>query len=183
MRGNRVSIILAFVCIGFIVGSTLSFIVPNQYDEMILMGSDIGIVNDLKVPFHVRFPLRSYNQSIDIFLECTNGSLDIVILKSTDWDSWYHRENYTAYFEVRNATSIMTTVDINPPYNRLIDIILQTNYGDARMSVSLSSHWMGYDITTGVNSLLVAIPFALGALYYSTRKTKNEDKSVGTGIS
>ncbi|TFH02332.1 MAG: hypothetical protein E4H14_17735 [Candidatus Thorarchaeota archaeon] len=174
---------MAFVCIGFIVGATLSFTVPYQMDQLILVGDNFGILNDLTAPFHTSFPLRSYNQSIDIFLECTNGSLDIVILNSTDWGSWYRGENYTAYFEVRNATSIMTTVEINPPYNRLIDIILQTNYGDARMSVSLSSHCMWYDITTGVNSLLVAIPFALGALHYSTRKTKNEDKSAGTSIS
>ncbi len=183
MKGNWVSIILTFVCIGFIVGSALSFIVPYQKDGMILTGSDFGIRGGLTAPFHASFPLRSYNQSIDIFLDCRNGSLDIVVLKSTEWDAWYHGENYSAYYEVRNVTSVMTTVEINPPSIHSIDIILQTNYGEAWMSVSIINHCMEYDESTGVNSLLVAIPFGLGSFYYASKKPKNDDNSIGADIS
>ncbi|MHA3964110.1 MAG: hypothetical protein AM325_011305 [Candidatus Thorarchaeota archaeon SMTZ1-45] len=172
MRINWVSIVLAFVCIGFVVGSALSFAVPYQKDEMILEGSDFGIVGGLTVPFHARFPLRSYNQSIDIFLQCTNGSLDIVVLKATEREAWYQGENYSVYYEARNVTSVMTTVEIYPPDIYSIDIIFQTNYGDVQMSVSMTSQWMGYDDSTGFNSLLVAIPFGLGSFYYATKKAK-----------
>jgi len=183
MRGNWVSIILAFVCFGFIVGSALSFTVPYQDEELVLTGSDFGIVGGLIAPFHAHFPLRSHNQSIDIFLQCTNGSLDIVVLKSTEWSAWDQGENYSAYYEASNVTSVMTTIEINPPSIGSIDIILQTNYGDARMAVSIFNHWMGYEDSTGVNSLLVAIPFGLGSFFYANKKTKNDDKSIGTDIS
>ncbi len=183
MRGNWVSIILTFVCIGFIVGSAFSFMVPYQNDALVLTGSDFAIVGGLKAPFHAYFPLRSFNQSIDISLACTNGSLDIVVLNSTEWVAWYQGENYSAYYEATNVTSVMTTVEINPPSIRSIDIILQTNYGDAWMSVSIFGHWMEYDDSTGVNSLLVAIPFALGSFFYATKKPKHEDNSIGADIS
>jgi len=183
MRGNWVSIVLAFVCIGFIVGSALSFTIPYQEEGLVLTGSDFGIVGGLKAPFHAYFPLRSYNQSIDIFLQCTNGSLDIVVLKSTEWSAWYQGENYSAYYEASNVTSVMTTIEINPPSIGSIDIILQTNYGDAWMSVSIFNHWMGYENSTGVNSLLVAIPFGLGSFFYANKKTKNDDKTIGADIS
>jgi hypothetical protein len=183
MRGNGVSIILAFVCIGFIVGSVLSFTIPYQREQMILWGSNFGILDHLTDSSHVEFPFRSYNQSIDIFLQCTNGSLDIVILKSTEWDAWNNGENYSAYYEMKNVTSVMTTVEINPPYIHLIDIIMQTNYGDVEMSVDISIHWIDYNDLTGVNSLLAAIPFALCSIYYAKKKPTNDANSNGLDIS
>lgn len=183
MRGNWVSIVLAFVCIGFIVGATLSFMVPDQFEENIVSAGDLGIFENLTVPYHTRFPQRSYEQVIDISLQCTNGSLDIIVLKSTEWDAWAHNENYTPYFEATNVTSVMTIIEISPPYMRLIDIILETNYGYAEMSVSISSHCMWYDVTTGVNSLLIAIPFAVALVYYGTKKTKNNESPTGIDLS
>jgi hypothetical protein len=182
MRGNWVSFVLAFICVGFIVGATLSFIIPYPYEENILSDSDLGIFENLTVPYHTRFPQRSYEQVIDISLQCTNGSLDIIVLKSTEWDAWTHGENYTPYFEATNVTSVMTAIDIDPAYMRLIDIILETNYGYAEMSVRISSHCMWYDVTTGVNSLLVAIPFAVAAVYYGTKETKNDETSIGIDV-
>jgi hypothetical protein len=183
MRGNWVSIVLAFVCIGFVVGAVLSFTVPYQEEQMILWDSDFGILANLKAPFHTEFPMRSYEQSIQIYMHCTNGSLDIVVLKAIEWNAWYQGENYTAYFEARNVTDVMTTIEINPTYNFLIDIILVTDYGDAWMSVDLSSHWMGFDDSTGMNSILVAIPFAAGSFYYANKKPKKDENSIGVGIS
>jgi len=183
MRRNGVSIILAFVCIGFIVGATLSFTIPYQEERLILTGTDFGIVGGLTAPFHAYFPLRSYNQSIEIFLNCSNGSLDIFVLKSTEWNAWYHGENYSAYYEARNVTNVMITVEINPPSISSIDIILQTNYGDARMSVSVSNYWLGYNDSTGVNSLIVAMPFGLCSLFYATKKTEHDENSIELDIS
>jgi hypothetical protein len=183
MRGNWVSIVLAFVCIGFVVGAVLSFTVPYQEEEMILWGPDFGIVANLKAPFHTEYPMRSYNQSIHIDLHCTKGSLDIVVLKTTEWDAWDQGDNYSAYFEAKNVTDVMTTIEVSPPYSLLIDIILVTNYGDAWMSVDLSSHWMGFDDSTGMNSLLLAIPFTAGSFYYANKKPKKDDNSIGVGIS
>jgi hypothetical protein len=182
-RRNGVSIILAFVCIGFIVGSAISFIFPYQKDEMILTGLNFGILGGLTAPFHASFPWMSYNQSLDIFLDCNNGSLDILVMKYTEWDAWYQGENYSTYYEVRNVTSVMTTVEISPPSIDTIYITLQTNYGDAWMNVSITSHCMDYDEQTGVNSLLVAIPFGWGSFHYATRKLKNDDNSIGADIS
>ena len=183
MRGNGVSIVLAFVCIGFIVGSVHSFIAPYEMDQLILTGSNFGILDDLTAPFHARFPWRSFNRSIDIFFACTEGALDIIVLNGTEWNAWYNGENYSAYYEARNVTSLMISVEIASSYYQSIDIILQTNYGDARMDISMFSRWLGYDDSTGVSSLLVAIPFAIGSFYYAPKKSKNEDKSVVIGIS
>jgi len=154
------------------VGSIISFAIPQQYDEEIVSFYDLGVVEGLTVPYHEIFPLRSYDQSIDITLTCTDGSLDIVVLESTEWEAFLHAEDYSAYFEAKNVTSAMTTVAINPPSNHWIDIMLQTNYGAVNISLSLSSHWMGYDITTAINSALVAIPFAIGSFYYYPKKRK-----------
>lgn len=170
MRGNRISIVLAFICFGFIVGSIISFTVPNQYEENIESMSNLGIVDGLNVPFNELFPLTSYNQSIDIFLTCIDGSLDIMVLETTEWDAYVHAENYSVYFEARNVTGVMTTVEINPPSNHWIYIMLQTKYGGVNVSFSISSHWMGYDIATAVNSALVAIPFGVGSFYYYPKK-------------
>ena len=183
MSGKGGSIILAFMCVGFIVGSVISFAVPCQYEDTIESLSDLGIVEDLNVPFHEIFPLSSYDQSIDITLLCTDGSLDIIILETTEWDAFIHSENYSAYFEAKNVTSVMTTVEINPPSNHWIDIILQTKYGGVNMSIIIVSHWMRYDITTAVNSLLVAIPFSVGSFYYYPKKAKNDSRLDGLGIS
>ena len=182
-RRSRISIILAFVCIGFIVGFTISFIVPYQKDEAVLIGSDLGILDGLTVPFHSYFPWRSYNQSLDIFLDCRNGSLDILVFKSSEWTAWHEGENYSAYYEARNVTSVTTTVEISPQSIDTIDIILQTNYGDVRMNVNIISHCLEYDESTGVNSLLVAIPFGWGSFHYASRKSKNDDNSIGLQIS
>ena len=182
MRGNWVSIVLAFVCIGFIVGATISFTIPHQEEGLVLTGSDFGIVGGLTAPFHAYFPWRTYNQTIDIFLQCTNGSLDITVLRSDEWNAWDQGENYSAYFEMRNVTSIMTTIEIDPPY-RSIDVILQSNYGDVWMSVSIYNYWLGYNDSTGMNSLLVAIPFGLGSLYYANKEPKKDDNSNGAILS
>lgn len=183
MRGNWVSIVLAFVCIGFVVGAVLSFAVSYQGEEMILWGSGFWILDEQDVHFHAEFPIRSYNQSIQIYLHCTNGSLDIFVLNGTEQTAWYNGKNYAAYFEVRNVTDVMTTIEINPPDSSMIDIIFVTNYGDAWMNVDLSSHWMGYDDSTGMNSILVAIPFAVGSFYYANKKPKKDENSIGEGIS
>jgi hypothetical protein len=84
---------------------------------------------------------------------------------------------------MKNATSVMTTVEINPPYIHDIDIIMQANYGDVEMSVDISSHWMGYNDSTGVNSLLAAMPFALCSIYYAKKKPTNDINSLGADIS
>ena len=175
MRGNWVSVICAFVCIGFLIGATLSFTVPYQEEGLVLTGSNFGILGGLTAPFHAHFPWRSHNQTIDIFLQCTNGSLDIVVLNSNEWSAWDQGENYSAYFEATNVTSVMTTIEISPPIVGSIDIILQTNYGEAWMSVNIFNHWMGYDDTTGMTSLIVAIPFGLVAYYYATKEPKKDD--------
>ncbi|MFW9832656.1 MAG: hypothetical protein ACFFEK_01565 [Candidatus Thorarchaeota archaeon] len=151
--------------------------VPYQNDGLVVEG-DLGILDGLTAPYYAYFPWRSYNQTIDIFLDCTNGSLDILVLNFTERESWYHGENYSAYYEARNVTSVMTTVEINPPH-RSIDVILQTNYGNVSMSVSIYGHWMEFDESTAGNSLLVAIPFGLGALYYATKESKKDDSSIG----
>lgn len=183
MRGSRVSIILAFICIGFIVGSAIAFAVPYQYEEDIESFSHLGIVENLTVPFHELFPLRSYDQSIDIFLNCEDGAIDIYVLESTEWDAFVHAENYSAYFEAKNVTNVMTTVEIDPPSNHWIDIIMQTKYGGVNITITISSHWMGYDITTAINSALVAIPFAIGSLYYYPKKSKTDLGKIGPDIS
>ena len=183
MRGKWISAILAFICIGFLVGSVISFAVPNRYEDTVESMSDLGIVENLTVPFPEIFPLSSYNQSIDITLTCTDGSIDILVMESTEWEAFVHSENYSAYFEAKNVTSVMTTVEINPPSNHWIDIILQTKYGGVNMSIIIVSHWMRYDITTAVNSLLVAIPFSVGSFYYYPKKAKNDSRLDGLGIS
>ena len=183
MRGNRVSIVLGFVCIGFIVGSVHSFIAPYEMDQLILIGDNFGILDDLNATFHTSFHLRSYNRSVDISFACTEGALDIIVLNSSEYFAWYNGENYSALFEARNVTSRMISVEITPFQYQSIDIILQTNHGDARMDISMYSRWLGYDDSTGVSSLLVAIPFAIGSFYYAPKKSKNENKSVGIGIS
>jgi hypothetical protein len=172
MKGKRVSIALAFVCIGFLVGSAISFMVPYHRDEIIEAEEDLNIAGGLTVCFHSIFPLRSYNQSIDISLECTNGSLDIAVLKTTERSAWEQGVNYSAYYEAENVTSVVIAAEISPSYTS-ISICLRTDYGDAQMIVSISSHWMEYDDSTGLNSLLVAIPFALGSFYYATRRPDN----------
>jgi len=183
MRGSRISIILAFICIGFIVGSVISFAVPYQYEEDIESISHLGVLENLTVPFHELFPLRSYDQSIDISLTCMDGSLDFYVLESTEWDSFVHAENYSAYFEAKNVTHVMTTVEIDPPSNHWIDIILQTKYGGVNISISITSHWTGYDITTAINSALIAIPFAIGSFYYYPKRPKTDSESIGPQIS
>ncbi|MGY5859886.1 MAG: hypothetical protein RTU63_11005 [Candidatus Thorarchaeota archaeon] len=183
MRGNRVSIVLALITIGFVIGSAYSFMVPYEIDRMILIGDNFGILDDLTAPFHTSYPWRSHNQSIDILFACTEGALDIIVLKGTEWNAWYTGENYSAYYEARNVTSAMITVRIEPSELHTIDIILQTNYGEVRMDISIYSHCWAYNDSAGVTSLLVAIPFAIGSFYYAPRKSKNDDKSVGIGIS
>jgi len=183
MRGSRVSIILAFICIGFIVGSVISFAIPYQYEENIVSMSDLGAVEDLTIPFHEIFPLGSYDQSIDIFLNCEDGSLDIFVMESTEWDAFTHLENYSAYLEAKNVTGVMTTVEIDPPSNHWIDIILQTKYGGVNMSISITSHCMAYDTTTAINSALISIPFAIGSFYYYPKKPKTDSGPIGPDIS
>ena len=167
------------MCIGFLFGAILSFTVPHQEEGLVLTGSNFGIVGGLTAPSHAYFPLRSFNQTIDIFLQCTNGSLDIVVLNSDEWTAWNQGENYSAYYEATNVTSVMTTVEIDPPSIRSIDIIIQTNYGDVWMIVNIFNQWMGYDDSTGMSSLLVAIPFGLGSVYYATKEPKKGDGMNG----
>ena len=183
MRGKWISAILAFICIGFLVGSVISFAVPNRYEDTVESMSDLGIVENLTVPFPEIFPLSSYNQSIDITLTCTDGSIDILVMESTEWEAFVHSENYSAYFEAKNVTSVMTTVEIDPPSNHWIDIMLQTKYGGVNMSIIIISHWMRYDITTAMNSAFVAVPFGLAAFYYYPRKSKNNSETSDSSIS
>lgn len=136
-------------------------------------------MSGLTIPLHAYFPWRFHNQSIDIFLQCTNGSLDIVVLNYNEWSAWDQGENYSAYYEASNVTSVMTTIEIDPPVTGSIDIILQTIYGEAWMSVNIFNHWMGYDDATGMNSLIVAIPFGWGSFYYATKEPKDEGNSTG----
>ncbi|TFG26862.1 hypothetical protein EU528_13725 [Candidatus Thorarchaeota archaeon] len=182
MRGNMISIILAFICVGFVVGSAYSFMVPYEMEQLILVGDNFGILDDLTVPSHTSFPWRSFNQSIDIFIVCTNGSLDIIIFKSMDWIAWDAGENVSTYYEARNVSSLVLSVVIEPSYYYTIDIIMQTNYGDAWMDISMYSRWWGYDDSSVVTSLLVAIPFAIGSYYFTPKKSKNENKSTEMGI-
>ncbi len=80
-------------------------------------------------------------------------------------------------------TSVMITIEIDPPSIRSVDIILQTNYGFVKMDVSIYNRWMGYDESTGMNSLLVAIPFGVGSFFYATKKPKKDDGTIGADIS
>jgi hypothetical protein len=161
MSGNRVSDALGIVCIALAIFHIFFIVVPYQRDEMILEGSDFDIAENLTVPFHASFPLRSYDQSVDISIACANGSLDIVVLKSTEWNAWNGGGNYSALYETTNVTSVMTTLEINPPYFGSIDIILQTNYGDVWMAVSTVSHSMDYNNSVASLSLGASIVFAL----------------------
>ena len=103
-------------------------------------------------------------------------------MRSDEWIAWDEGENYSVYYEMRNVTSVLTTIEIDPPY-RSIDIILQSSYGDVWMSVSIYNYWLGYDDLTGMNSLLVAIPFGLGSLYFATKEPKKDDNSNGAILS
>ena len=182
MRGNGVSIVLAIICIGFIVGSAYSFMVPYEINQLILEGDNLGILSDLTIPLHTGFPWRSFNQSIDISFACTNGSLDVIILTSIEWIAWYYGGNYSAIYEARNVSSLMISVMIEPSYYSTIDVILETNYGDAWMDIRMYSHSWGYNDSTGLVSLLVAIPFAVGSYYFTPKKKENQSRPVGIDI-
>jgi len=173
MRGNTSSNVLCILFVGLIAVSAFFFLVPYESEITILEGTEFGILDHLTAPYHAYFPMRSHDQSIEIFLSCTEGSLDLVLLKSTEWGAWYNEENYTAYYEATNVTFVMATIQIEPPYIGSIDIIMQTNYGDVEMSVSIVSRSMEYNHTAGITVLLAAIPIALAWICYMNRMPKN----------
>ena len=173
MRGNTTSNVLVALFIGLVAISAYFYVVPYENEVGILEGDDFGILDHLTAPFHASYPMRSYDQSIEISLSCTEGSLDLVVLRSTEWGAWYSEENYTAYFEVTNATYVMETIEIEPPYVGSIDIIIQTNYGDVEMSVSIISRSMEYNHAAGFTALLAAIPILLVWICYVNRMPKN----------
>ena len=150
---------------------------------MMIIEGDFGIVDDLKVPFHARFWARSQNQSIEISLTCTEGSIDIVVFNSTDWESWYNGYEYTAYYESTNTTFVNTVIQISPLYRGMIDIVISTNYGDVAMVVSMYSHSITYDDNTAIWSLFGAVTIVLVWQYYRNRtKTTPEVRSIVADI-
>ncbi|TFH00745.1 MAG: hypothetical protein E4H14_19310 [Candidatus Thorarchaeota archaeon] len=150
---------------------------------MILEGN-FGIIDNLRVPFHARFWERSQNQSIDIYLYCSEGSIDIVVLEYAEWESWYNGSEYTALYEWTNTSYVDTVVQIDPSYNGIIDIFFSTAYVDANMVVSMYSRSISYDDTTAVYSLIGAFSLGLVLVYHHKKPQKIfETKSVGPQIS
>lgn len=173
MRKSRVSLILISLCILLVGNSIFYFVVPIERDEMILEGN-FGIVENLKIPFHAFFRERSQNQSIVISLTCSEGSIDLVVLESTEWESWYNGSEYTALYEWTNTSFVDTVIPIHPLYKGYIDIFIATTYGDVTLaSASIHSHSMSYDDNTAVLSLFGAISFVLVGVWYhySTKGT------------
>ena len=180
---NWISIILGIICIGFITGAVYNIAVPYESNTVILQGTDFGILDGLTAPFHERFPYRSYDQTIEIYLTCVNGSLDLVVIKDAEWNAWENGGNYTPYYEATNVTAVMTTVDIEPAYAGLIDIIMQTNYGDVSIGISIIGHAMVYDYMTAINSLAIAVPFGLLWIYYAIEKEeKTNDRKTAIDV-
>jgi len=178
MRGNGTSFILGFICIVFVLGSVYSFATPYETNQLILVGDNLGILSDLTIPFHTSFPWRSFNQSIDIAFTCTNGSLDIIIYKSVNVGG-----NTSPYYDARNVSSLVLSVVFEPSYYYTVNIILETNYGDAWMDINMYSHWWGYNDSAGLVTILVALPFGLGSYHYAPKESKNEKKTDGIDIS
>lgn len=177
------SIILGFLFLFLLGNSIFYFVVPYENDEMIIEG-DLGIVDNLKVPFHAYFWTRSQNQSIEISLTCTEGSIDIVVFNSSDWVSWYNGSEYTAYYESTNTTFVNTVIQISPQYRGMIDIVISTNYGDVAMVVSMYSHSISYDDNTAIWSLFGAVTIVLVWQYYRSRTKRTvEVSSIGAEIS
>jgi len=183
MRKERVSIVLSFLCILLVGNSIFYFVVPSEKDSMILEGN-FGIVDNLKVPFHAFFRDRSQNQRIEISLFCSEGSIDLVVLEFSEWESWYNGSEYTALYEWTNTSHVDTVVQIDPSYKGSIDIFFSTAYGDVTLVVSIYSRSMSYDDTTAVFSLVGAFSLGLVSVYHHKKPPEiYETHSVGPYIS
>ena len=183
MRKKTVSSILSLLCLLLVGNSIFYFVVHSESDSMILEGN-FGIIDNLKIPFHAHFWERSQNQSIDISLYCSEGSIDLIILESTEWESWYNGSEYTALYEWTNTSYVDTVVQIDPSYKGFIDIFISTAYGDVALVVSIFSHSMSYDDTTAGLSLFGAFSLILVLVYHHKRPQKtHETQLVGPDIS
>lgn len=183
MRKNTISIILSIMCILLVGNSIFYFIVPSENNAMILEGN-LGIVENLKVPFHAHFMERSENQSITISLACSEGSIDLVVLEFSEWESWYNGSEYTALYEWTNTSHVDTVVQIDPSYKGIIDIFFSTAYGDVVFSVIIYSRTISYDDITAGFSLFPAFALILVLVYHHKKPEKiYETQPVGPDIS
>ena len=183
MSKSGVSIIQGLLFLVLVGNSIFYFVVPYENDEMILEAGDLGIVDNLKVPFHAYFRTRSQNQSVDISLICTEGSIDIVVFNTTEWLSWYSGSEYTAYYESTNTSFVDTVIQIDPLYLGTIDIVISTTYGDVTMNVNMHSRSITYDDTTAVFSLFGAVSLVLVWIFYHNRTRRTfEVSTIGVEI-
>ncbi len=178
MRRNRTSDILAIFVVLIIVNAGVFYFVPFERVEVAAEIEYLGIVGYLTIPYHLLFTPRSFSQAIDIAITCSEGTIDLVVLNSNEWGNWYIDEDYSAYYEIENASVILTTIDLTTPYEGAIDIIIQTNYGDVVLSGVIEGHSMAYNEPIAIVSLTLAIPFIVGWISYMITIRKDEEGTM-----
>ena len=183
MRKNTVAAILAILCILLVGNSIFNFFIPSETDETILEGNH-GIVENLKIAFHTHYMERSENQSVAITLSCSEGSLDLVILESTEFMSWYNGSEYTALYEFTNTSFVDGVFQIDPTYKGFIDIGMSTPYGDVTFWGNIHSRSIVYNDIIAIISLAAAFALIVFIIDLNKKPQRvNEPEAAGLAIS
>ena len=168
---------LGIVWVLLVLSAGFFYLVPYERIEIAEDVEDLGIGGYLTIPHHLLFTPRSYEQTIDIAVACIVGTIDIVVLNSNEWGSWYTGEEYSSYYELKNASEISTTITIDPPYEGSIDIMIQTNYGDVILSASMVGHSMAYNELLAILSVSFALPFIVGWVVLTVQSKRDGEPS------
>jgi len=62
------------------------------------------------------FPSGSINQEVYLNITLIEGKLTITLLDDEQWYNFWMGHSYTPYWEVINITDVLTTIQINPPF-------------------------------------------------------------------
>jgi hypothetical protein len=180
MRVNRTTKSLAAITFLLVFLAGFFYFVPFEMNDTEATWQESNISDHLRIVNNFQFTPRSYDERIDILLNCTEGSLDVVVINRNQWGNWYQEEEYSSYYEVKNTTLVHVTVEIQPSYGGTVFVIISTPYGAVAMSGEVVGHSMAYYEPVAFILLAVAIPFAV-AFIWNTIMTKQKPKATMSG--
>lgn len=180
MRVNRTTKSLAAITILLVLLAGFFYLIPFEMTDTEATWQEHNMSDHLKLANNFQFTPRSYDEKIDIVLNCTKGSLDVVVINRNQWSNWYEEKEYSSYYEAKNTTHVDVTVEIQPSYAGTVFVIISTPYGAITMSGSLVGHSKAYYESVAFILLAVAIPFAV-ALIWNAIMTEEKSEATMSG--
>ena len=109
------------------------------------------------------FPSRSFNQEIYVNITLIEGKLTIFLLDSEQARNFWMGQSYTPYWEIINSTGILTTIQINPPFQfsgRLMFYCEEDSTFQREIIVSYFRYYTSYAVVfIGIAILLISFYF------------------------